>query len=518
MKAREQALMKARAMIPSFAKVGIALGGILLLALLPAADTAPALQRDTIDLAAPRQVMASFGASDCWSMQVIGREWSEAAREEVARLLFSRTAGIGLSQWRVNLGAGPNAVSISDPWHSTETFESAPGVYDWSRAPGTRWFMRAAKRYGVPHLVAFCNSPPARLTVNGLTNAHGLDAGTCNLAPGREAEFAGYLGEVLEHFARHPDPAERVVFHAVSPLNEPEWEWTGRQEGLPAANADLLRIARAVAGELERRRLPTLLLLPEAGHLRDLLALNAASTRRLGSATGAYLPLLAGEAGLMRRAANTLSYHSYWSDGADLVPLRSAARAAAAKVPGLRLWQTEYCIMEAGRDPGMDAALRLARVIHADLTVAEASSWCWWLALSRYDFKDGLICTDYAGPGDPETIRPAKLLWALGQWSRFVRPGMARLAVNHDAGQDSRSLMRSAFADRERVVAVYVNPGPGEMRVLPDFRNGRGPRHGPRLFRTGAAAGEDLKEIAAPAKERGFRLPPRSITTFVWER
>jgi len=58
----------------------------------------------------------------------------------------------------------------------------------------------------------------------------------------------------------------------------------------------------------------------------------------------------------MRRAANTLAYHSYWSERRGPGPLRSAARAAAAKVPGLRLWQTEYCIMEAGRDPGMDAA------------------------------------------------------------------------------------------------------------------------------------------------------------------
>ncbi len=497
---------------------GIMLGGLLLaFGLMLPGRGATKTRHDRIDLNAPRQVMDSFGASDCWTMQVIGREWSEEAKEAVARLLFSRDEGIGLSQWRVNLGAGANAVSIADPWHVGESFASALGVFDGTRAPGTRWFMRAAVRFGVEHLVAFCNSPPARFTVNGLTNAHGLEPGKCNLAPGREEAFAGYLGEVLEHFARHTDPAERVVFHALSPLNEPEWEWTARQEGLPASNADLMRIARAVERELARRRLPTRLLLPEAGHLRDMLELNAAASRRMGSETGAYLPLLAGDDALMRRSANTLAYHSYWSDGADLVPLRSAIREAAARAPGLRLWQSEYCIMEAGRDLGMKAALRLARVIHTDLTVAEASSWCWWLALSRYDFKDGLIYTDYARPGDAETIRPAKLLWAMGQWSRFVRSGMVRLAVNRDAPQDPDGPLCSAFAGGSRIVAVYVNPGPGEILVFPEFMGGRAPRPGPRVFRTGEPADENLKEIAgSPA--RFHLLPPRSITTLVWER
>jgi O-glycosyl hydrolase len=475
-----------------------------------------ALQRDTIDLSSPRQRMASFGASDCWTMQVIGREWSEASKEAVAKLLFSRTGGIGLSQWRVNLGAGSNQVSIADPWHQTESFERAPGVYDWSRAPGLRWFLRAAKRYGVPHLVAFINSPLARLTVNGLTNAYGLDPMRCNLEPGREAEFARYLGEVVNHFACNPDPAERVFFHALSPLNEPEWEWTSKQEGLPASNADLLRIARAVEKELERRKLKTLLLLPEAGHLKDMVEPNVSSSRRMGSETGAYLPLLAGDENLLRRSANVLAYHSYWSDNEDLISLRvSVCRAAREK--GLQLWQSEYCIMEKGRDLGMEAALRLARVIHADLTVAEVSSWSWWLALSRYDFKDGLIYTDYAGPGDPEQIHPAKLLWTLGQWSRYVRPGMVRLVLTGDASRGVPGLMRSAFADKKQVVAVYVNPGPEEVGIRPGFIGGRAPRRSPRLFRTSAAPDENLKEIAGTGA-RSINLPPRSITTLVWER
>ena len=58
---------------------------------------------------------------------------------------------------------------------------------------------------------------------------------------------------------------------------------------------------------------------------------------------------------------------------------------------------TEFCIMDYeemqgnGRDLGISPALYMARVIHYDMTVANASSWQWWLAISPYDYKDGLI-------------------------------------------------------------------------------------------------------------------------------
>ena len=64
----------------------------------------------------------------------------------------------------------------------------------------------------------------------------------------------------------------------------------------------------------------------------------------------------------------------------------------------LEYWQSEYCILEDnseingnGRDLGMDAALYMARVMHYDLTLANASAWYWWLAVSLYDYKDGLV-------------------------------------------------------------------------------------------------------------------------------
>ena len=139
-----------------------------------------------VDVSKVHQTIDSFGASDAWSIEVVGK-WDLPARERVAELLFSREAGIGLSCWRFSVGAGKQRETIRDPLRSAETFEVAAGEYDWSRQAGEQWSLRAAKRHGVERLLAFANSPPARLTRSGLNTA-GKTAGPPNLKRGAEHE------------------------------------------------------------------------------------------------------------------------------------------------------------------------------------------------------------------------------------------------------------------------------------------------------------------------------------------
>lgn len=476
---------------------------ILLLAILIHAGITAEPVRDRIDAATRRQVIEHFAASDCWSFKEL--RWSEAGRERLARLLFSPTEGIGLSQWRFNIGAGVVPGAIRDPWRAVECFADAEGRYDWNRQEVERWYLRVAKRLGVPSFVAFCNSPPVFLTRNGRPNCVGLD-GSCNLKPGAESAFARFLGDVLERFANHPDAAERIVFDRVSPINEPEWDWKDhKQEGMRATVGDIIPIAKAVAAELDRRRLKTRLLLIEAGENRFLYRDRD------------YLAAFAADPVLFRALAGVVCYHSYWSDGGDkLVRSRADSARAAAKHPGLRLWQSEYCVMAGGRDLGMDAALRMARVIHHDLVIAGATSWSWWTAVSKETYQDGLIYTDWRKTGDAESIIPAKLLWTLGNWSRFIRPGMHRLTLAGEDAQDPAGLLRSAYAgDDGRVVLVYVNPAKAAqpVEVSGSLPAGRCSSHV-----TSDAAGDDLRRNDHAPRTTRFTLPPRSVTTVVWER
>lgn len=46
-------------------------------------------QRLVFNFASPRQTIHSFGASDCWRVQYIGKNWPIEKRNQIADLLFS---------------------------------------------------------------------------------------------------------------------------------------------------------------------------------------------------------------------------------------------------------------------------------------------------------------------------------------------------------------------------------------------------------------------------------------------
>ena len=62
----------------------------------------------------------------------------------------------------------------------TECFLNEDGTYNWDKQLGQRNFLKLAKKYGVPYLLGFLNSPPVYYTKNGLATNTSRD-GTFNL-------------------------------------------------------------------------------------------------------------------------------------------------------------------------------------------------------------------------------------------------------------------------------------------------------------------------------------------------
>ncbi len=458
-------------------------------------------------------------------MQKLGA-WKEEAKQRVADLLFSQDSGIGLSCWRFNLGGGINP-RITHPWRTAETFETAPGSHDWTRQAGERWFLRAAKARGVPQFLAFAVSPPTSMTRNGLTFTS-PDGGTTNLKAGFEPRFAGYLADILQHFRDNPNEAERIAFNYVSPVNEPQWEWDGHtQEGCRYSNRDIKNVVRALAKDLEKRRLRTEIVVVESGSLPDMWSPNEKMTKKYATLYGNYIDDLAGDAEVRPFLGRRLGYHSYGSDrlNGPLVSHRQRLREKMKAYPDWRLWQTEYCILDgaegqggSGRDLGMSTALEVARIIHFDLSLANASAWQWWTAVSPEDYKDGLVYTDYKKRGDAETIYPSRLLWTLGHYSRFVRPGMRRITLEGDS-HDAGGLLGSAFKDptARRAVLVYLNLSSHMQKVEPVLRGAMAQGKGARLtpFVTSDRPGYELRKLPALGLRQPFEVPPRSACTMV---
>lgn len=420
--------------------------------------------RINIDLAAKAQTIHNFAASDAWSCQFTGT-WPDNKRNQLADWLFSsdttadgQPKGIGLSMWRFNIGAGSaaqgDASGIRDEWRRADCFLGANRQYDWQQAAGQLWFLNAAKARGVQQFLGFLNSPPVAFTRNGKAFA---DKGQCNLSPGQYPAVAGFLKDVVLGIQRQTG----ITLGFVSPVNEPQWDWSdGGQEGCPYNNEQIYGLVKAIDQTFRQHQLSTQILVPEAGKLNYLYAAEDKPAK--GTQVAAFFdpnsPTYLGNCSHVYKA---IAGHSYFTTSPRDTAVAIRQRLYAA-LQGIPFWQSEYCILgdNAGEmngskvDLGMDAALYVAKVIHTDLTVANAASWQWWLAISPYDYKDGLIYID-KNKADGQ-IHDTKMLWVLGNYSRFVRPGAQRVAVQWKGEGSSRNILLSAFRNTDNTLAMVV--------------------------------------------------------------
>ena len=469
----------------------------------------------TIDTGDLRQTIHNFGASDAWSIQFVG-QWPLAKREAIADLLFEMgldenndPRGIALSTWRFNIGAGSSRQrNIRDLWRRADTFYNEDfSDYDWTRLPGQRWFLQAAKARGVTQMTAFVNSPPINMTKNGVAFASS-DSGSTNLANDKVDDFARFLADILAHFRT----VEGIDFAAISPVNEPQWDWerSSGQEGNRYSTSDIKRVVDALAKEdLGNTRIE----IPESGENKYLYL------DTLGDYIDTFFdPASPGYVG--DKVGNTVAGHSYWTDtvASGLITSRRLLRHKLDNYPGLEFAMSEYAILGnygPGRNLGIDPALYIARTAHFDLTLTEASSWQWWLGVSPYEYKDGLVYIDYRRPNGG--FYESKMLWAMGNFSRFIRPGMVRVGASRSDGttlrQDATGLMVSSYVDAPHNIAVtvFVNWTQGSRVVELDFQG----MTIDSLIPYVTSAADDLAPYASLTPSDQIEIPARSIVTLV---
>lgn len=482
-----------------------------------------------------KQVIHSFGASDCWTCQFVGRNWPIQKRNQIADLLFSMETdakgnpkGIGLSMWRTNIGAGSaeqgEASRIGSTWHRAECYMNADGSYDWTKQAGERWFIEAARKRGVPYLLGFANSPPVHLTANGIAHSLGGNRGY-NIRKDAMAEFADFLTEVAAHFK----------LDYVSPLNEPQHAWDSeKQEGTPAANEEIAQLTRLLGARLHEKGLKTKVAIAEAGSI-DFLSARGGSmcADQIKGFWGPSSPLYLGDVPNLARVLLGHSYFTTWPVSEQIKEREKLARRFAEIDRKLAFWQSEFCILEkndeigqgGGRDLGMDTALYAARVIHSDLTIANATHWSWWLGVTPSDFKDGLVYLDPLdgedGPGKWTAMQKdgkvlsSKLLWAMGNFSRFVRPGMVRVDVTYDDNRTlldaATSVMASAYLNKKtrELVVVLINTTKGPQPV-----SLAGLKIRDNTFATYTTS-ETTDLVRGSVKVDAISLPARSVVTLV---
>lgn len=504
----------------------------------------PTVAELSINLDANLQTMESFGASDAWQCNFIGKNWPSDKKNKIADLLFSRELdadgnpkGIGLSLWRFNLGTGSteqgDASDISDEWRRTECFTTDGVTYNMNKQAGQVWFMKAARERGVDKLLAFTNSAPVYLTQNG--KAHATIKEFYNLKEGKMPDLADFWATSLDKLKTE----QGLTIDYVSPFNEPQYEWDGSgQEGSPATNANIYSFVNILSPKLQSKGLDAKIVVGEAGAYESLYKTVSGKESRSNQIDYFFGVNSAKNIAGLSNVKKTISGHSYWQAWplTELVNSRQAAAVRTQSVAGLSLWSTEYCVLESpgtaelpggggpGRDLGIQTALWTARIISTDIAVGGVTSWQWWTAISRGDYKDGLIHVDDGsskGAGNADYckndgyIRDAKILWALGNFSFFVKPGMVRVQIpTVDNAASVNDVMVTAYKDAttKKLVVVAVNISKSAKTYKLNLRGGTLAENKFTPYTTSETL--SLKKGAA-VDATNFEIPAKSIVTYV---
>lgn len=494
----------------------------------------------TIDAGQAFQTMVGFGASDCWTPAYIGKYWTNS-RDRIAELLFSseivdgQPKGIGLSMWRVNLGGGSaeqgDDSGIVDKSRRAESYLTDNFSLDWTRCEGQRYFMDRAKEFGIDNFVLFSNTPPVQYTLNG--KGFSQNGGSANLKSDCYDDFAAYMAEVAKHYVDEGYPVSHV-----SPVNEPQYNWDGNgQEGSGWKNEEVAKLARELDDQLTQKGLPTNILLGESGDWEYLYKVKDDANRSnvlsafFSSSSPAYV-------GNLSHMEKLICGHSYWTDGTwDGMRDVRKKLAQTAEQYGVDVWQSEWSMLGdnysssefVGYDAAseMDIALYMSKVIHNDLTVANVTSWNYWVAMdvSRWGQKNRFLLvalTPKGWAGDKESIdnleeegsfNATSTLWVLGNYSRFIRPGYHRISMTLN---ESMSFFGSAWMSPQKdcIVAVYTNLSSKGIRLNETRQNWGGEPKTIKTYTT--SAGKQLVEKVLQEGD-SVVLDAESVTTVVYE-
>jgi O-glycosyl hydrolase len=396
------------------------------------------------------QEIDGFGASSAWQ-----GSWNSVR----ADMFFSTNNGIGLSLLRNHITAA-----------STTSSNDTPSTSEW-------WIMqqaqaRGARVWSAPWTPASGFKSPVEQ--NGGSY---LDFTTNNQA--YASQLANYVYSMSNSYG--------VTIYAISVQNEPDnvttayescgWNGTQIHDFVP-----YLRSALVAAGVGS-----TKIIIPESEHWSSDTALF---TQTLNDATTV-------------TDVDIIADHNY--DGPN-PQTGDTTTPAQLSVNGKTVWETEVATSGDSFDGSISNGLYWGKRIYLFLTAAQVNAWhYWWLIpLSQDTDNEGL--TDTAG-------NPAKRMYVLGQWSRFVRPGYYRI----DAA-NTGSAYTSAFNDTNtgNFVVVALNNTSSAISQTFNLTNLPGGVSLVTPWITSASLSlTSQSSVPVSGSSFSYTLPAMSVVTFV---
>ena len=451
---------------------------------LTAGDGTPALpdgHQDTrpvvvhVNRKGPQQEIQGFGVSAAFHQAHNLMSYPRADVSRVLDLLFSQTTGAGLSIVRNIVGDGGSWGEATDG--PTPTIEPREGVWKWTGDEDQIWFMNEAKSRGCTRFISTVWSPPAWMKTNGDV------AGGGALRKDKYQAFADYLSAYTRGYKKH----HGIELYAISPANEPDFtapysscRWTGEEL------RDFLKIY--LRPTIKRNSVPVRVMIAEQSNWGEEYAIPAL------------------EDPVAVDAVDIVTAHAYAKSDEPLS--KRTGKLEQALRLGKPIWQTEVCSGEAN-ETGIADALFWAKLVHLHLAENQVNAWCYWWAVSCYDNRSALIHMDLTN----RRLVVAKRLFAIGNFSRFIRPGHLRIHVEPNPAPGIYiSAYRNPTCREVCVVAINENAS-ADQRVdidLGEFAGAAVP------YRTSST--EDLARLpVVPVGHSTIKvaLTCQSVTTFV---
>lgn len=344
------------------------------------------------------QVIDGFGASSAWR-----GNWSTA----LANMFFGTNTGTGTAR-------NGTTYSYTGVGLSLLRTRIAPGGTTVENSIMQLAQSRGARVWSSP----WSPAPAPQFKSNGDVNG-GSFVGTTTNYQAYASQLARYVVNMKNQYS--------VTLHALSVQNEPDADvtayescnWTAQQihDFIPHLAAAL--VASNVAA--------TKIMLPESQNWTDPGNLRGVTMN--DPATAALVGIVAN--------------HNYVANNG----LGDQSPPAALNSYGKALWQTEVAKLS-GSDNSISDGLYWAGRVHQFLTVAQANAWHYWWLCAYGTSNEGLCDTNDV---------PAKRMYALGNFSRFVRPGFYRVGISNNTGALQISAYKNLTNGNFAIVVINNN-------------------------------------------------------------
>jgi hypothetical protein len=292
----------------------------------------------------------------------------------------------------------------------------------------------------------------------------------------------------------------------------------------------------------------------------------------------------------------TVAGHTYFTHGSDTTAATVRENVGKKSLESwangnhIEVWSTEWCALGGGtgistQNTYFDVGLFMAKLAYQDVVIAGTRTFSFWTALdmerggfAKYSliaYSPGVATYNHDSYQTNAITRPGAVksqstLWALGHYSRFVRPGFIRIGIdeatnmpansrlNYHPGSDySSRLMASAYRspkatdldvytnqpigpvhdfvtgkELDQIVIVYINMSTSlDYTLASDFSTGRKPTN-IRIFKTdvndvnGTNSTSNSNETGKAGMRRQqfyqgkpgvFQVPSRSMVTVVYD-